>query len=84
MPTVVVLLQQKLPVAMGNLRRDYGHYIARDLGTAILEVPAMVIILSLKCHMACYLTCTGPAWDGNFLKFCKFWGALSLMDLLPS
>lgn len=74
MPTMVVLLQRKLPVATGNLGRDYGHYIACGLGTVILEVPAMVIILGLKCHMACYLTCTGPIWDGNLLKFWKFLG----------
>lgn len=74
MPTMVVLLQQKLPVAMGNSGRDYGHCIACGLGTVILEVSAMVIILVLKCHMACYLTCTGPIWDGNFSQILEVLG----------
>lgn len=74
MPTMVVLLQQKLPVAMGNSGRDYGHCIACGLGTVILEVSAVVIILVLKCHMAYYLTRTGPIWDGNFSQILEYFG----------
>lgn len=56
-----VHLQQKLPVAMGNVVRDYGQCVACGLWTVGLEVPAMVIMLGLKWHMACYLSCTGPS-----------------------
>ena len=58
-------LQQKLPVAMGNVGRDYGQHVACGLGTVALELPAIVIILGLKQYMACYLSCTGPACAGN-------------------
>lgn len=60
-----VHLQQKLPVATGNVGSDYGQHGACGLGTVTLEVPAMVIILGLKRHMACYLSCTGPACAKN-------------------
>lgn len=48
-----VHLQQKLPVAIGYVGGDYGQHVARGLGTAAPEVPAMVIVLGLKRHMAC-------------------------------
>lgn len=53
-----VHLQQKLPVAIGNVRRGYGQCVACGLGTVALEVPAMVIISGLKWHIAW-------ACDGN-------------------
>lgn len=75
-----VHLQQKLPVAIGWLVRDYELLDTYALRALTPEVPAMVIVLDLKWHTICFLSTTVPGRKCSMTTFEDF----NVMHFLPS